>query len=199
MARADPGCRVRPVRRRAAHVAGGRGDAQARRPFATVWLLTSIGLIAIYTLQEAVEGIVAEGHPGGIEGIFGHGGAWAIPVAVVAAFLIAVFLTISHAVISTMLPVCGGASAARCAGRPYASAGSGLSGPPAFVGGCARSGAARASRRRRRVAPAGAANVSPATIRKGFVVTLVDDDRVVPPFVDSRSVPRALRHRSRYR
>jgi hypothetical protein len=88
--------------RRAARIAGGRGDAHARRPFATVWLLTSIGLIAIYTLQEAVEGTVAEGHPGGIEGIFGHGGAWAIPVAVAAGFLIAVFLTISHAVIGAI-------------------------------------------------------------------------------------------------
>jgi hypothetical protein len=84
---------------RVTRVAAGRGEVRARRPFAAVWPLTSLGLITIYTLQEAIEGILAEGHPGGVEGIFGHGGAWAIPVAVAAGLVIALFLTISHAVI----------------------------------------------------------------------------------------------------
>lgn len=84
---------------RVTRVAAGRGEVRSRRPFGTVWLLTSIGLITIYALQEAIEGLVADGHPGGIEGIFGHGGAWAIPVAVAAGLVVAVLLTISHAVI----------------------------------------------------------------------------------------------------
>lgn len=49
--------------------------------FAALWLLCAACLIVIYGFQEFLEGLVATGHPGGLAGIFGYGGWWAIPAA----------------------------------------------------------------------------------------------------------------------
>ena len=49
---------------------------------ATMWLLCTASLVAIYVCQEFLEGLLATGHPGGLAGIFGSGGWWAIPAAV---------------------------------------------------------------------------------------------------------------------
>ena len=54
-----------PVRRR---------TAKAAVPFAA-------GLLAIYTTQELVEGLLVADHPGGLDGVFGHGGWLALPLA----------------------------------------------------------------------------------------------------------------------
>ncbi len=45
-------------------------------------------------IQEWLEGIFAAGHPGGLEGIFGNGGLWAVPLAVVGGLLVACVLSL---------------------------------------------------------------------------------------------------------
>jgi hypothetical protein len=49
-------------------------------------------LILIYCGQELLEGMVSAGHPGGLTGIFGDGGLWAIPSALVLAALLTLLL-----------------------------------------------------------------------------------------------------------
>jgi hypothetical protein len=47
-----------------------------------VWLAASLALVAIYAGQELLEGLLATGHPAGLSGVFGGGGWWALPAAV---------------------------------------------------------------------------------------------------------------------
>jgi hypothetical protein len=69
---------------------GGHSSRSLRSlSFATLWLLCSICLVAIYVSQEFLEGLFATGHPGGLIGIFGYGGWWSIP----AAFAVGLVLT----------------------------------------------------------------------------------------------------------
>ena len=60
---------------RLARTAGGTPDTRPRRAFRRLWFASSLGLLAAYSLQELLEGVFAAGHPGGIEGVFGHGGS----------------------------------------------------------------------------------------------------------------------------
>ena len=46
-----------------------------------VWVAAAAGLIALYTGQELLEGLLASGHPPGLIGVFGDGGWWALPAA----------------------------------------------------------------------------------------------------------------------
>jgi hypothetical protein len=57
--------------------------------FAALWLLCAACLVAIYTTQEFLEGLFATGHPGGIAGVFGHGGWWSIPAALAVGLILA--------------------------------------------------------------------------------------------------------------
>ena len=50
--------------------------------FATLWLLCSASLLAIYVGQEFLEGLFATGHAGGLASIFGYGGWWSVPAAI---------------------------------------------------------------------------------------------------------------------
>jgi hypothetical protein len=61
-----------------------------------LWALTTVTLVAIYTVQETLEGFVASGHPGGLAGVFGHGGWWAIPVSAVVALGVVALLRIGR-------------------------------------------------------------------------------------------------------
>lgn len=61
-----------------------------------VWPVCAAALLALYTAQETVEGVVAAGHPGGLAGVFGHGGWIALPLAIVAGLAIAVALRVSR-------------------------------------------------------------------------------------------------------
>jgi hypothetical protein len=86
--------------RRAAH-ALRTGDAGvfSRLSSATIWLLAWAGLVAIYATQELLEELLAAGHPGGVAGVFGHGGFWAVPVAAVIAGIVTLFLRAARAVL----------------------------------------------------------------------------------------------------
>jgi hypothetical protein len=73
----------------------GRADERAR-PFVRLWATTACGLISIYALQELLEGLLAQGHPPGFAGVFGHGGWWSIPVALVVSLVTVGMLRVGH-------------------------------------------------------------------------------------------------------
>jgi hypothetical protein len=87
---------------RVARSAGGRPDTRPRRAFSRLWLASWLGLLAAYSLQEWLEGIFAAGHPGGIEGIFGHGGLWAVPLSALAGLVVAVLLRLAAATVDAV-------------------------------------------------------------------------------------------------
>jgi hypothetical protein len=73
----------------------GRADERAR-PFLRLWATTACGLITIYALQELLEGLLAQGHPTGFAGVFGHGGWWSIPLALVVSLVTVGMLRVGH-------------------------------------------------------------------------------------------------------
>jgi hypothetical protein len=62
-------------------LSGEPTPARRTLSFAALWLLCSVMLVAIYSVQEFLEGLYLIGHPSGLVGIFGYGGWWAIPAA----------------------------------------------------------------------------------------------------------------------
>lgn len=71
------------------------GDEGRLRPFLRLWATTGGGLVAVYSLQELLEGFFAQGHPGGLAGIFGHGGWWAVPAAAVISLAVVSLLRVA--------------------------------------------------------------------------------------------------------
>lgn len=68
------------------------GQLSARRFSASLlvlWLVCSGALVVIFSTQEFLEGLFAAGHPGGLAGIFGYGGWWAIPAALCVGLVLA--------------------------------------------------------------------------------------------------------------
>jgi hypothetical protein len=57
-----------------------------------LWAISVAGLLAIYTSQELLEGLLATGHPLGLAGVFGHGGWWAGPAALIVGAAVALLL-----------------------------------------------------------------------------------------------------------
>ncbi len=55
----------------------------------SLWLVATVGLVAIYTGQELLEGLLSSGHPPGLHGVFGHGGWVVVPTAFALAGVIA--------------------------------------------------------------------------------------------------------------
>jgi hypothetical protein len=49
--------------------------------FTALWLVCAAVLIGIYAAQEMLEGVLATGHAGGLSGVVGYGGWWAVPAA----------------------------------------------------------------------------------------------------------------------
>jgi hypothetical protein len=77
-----------------------RGDVRTARVSAPgVWLLAWAGLLAIYSVQESLEATLVSGHPGGVGGVFGHGGWWAVPVSAIVALAVTVLLRVARAVL----------------------------------------------------------------------------------------------------
>jgi hypothetical protein len=96
---------------RVARAAAGRSDDRQRRSFAGLWLLTWMSLTVAYSTQEWLEGMFAAGHPGGLEGIFGHGGWWAVILSAVAGLVVAALLRAASAVMSAVSRIGVGPSA----------------------------------------------------------------------------------------
>jgi vacuolar-type H+-ATPase subunit I/STV1 len=92
---------------------GGRSSRSRHTlSFATLWLLCSACLVAIYVSQEFLEGLFATGHPGGLIGIFGYGGWWSIPAAVAVGLVLTAAFHGARRVLEAV--------AARFGGRPEA-------------------------------------------------------------------------------
>jgi hypothetical protein len=87
------------LRRAAVALRTGEAALSSRRSSLAVWLLAWAGLVAIYAMQELLEELLASGHPGGVAGVFGHGGYWAVPVAAVVAGAVTLCLRVARAVL----------------------------------------------------------------------------------------------------
>jgi hypothetical protein len=74
-----------------------RRRAAAHRSLAERWAGATITLLTLYVLQETLEGLFATGHPGGIVGVFGNGGWWAVPLALVVGLALALVLRVADA------------------------------------------------------------------------------------------------------
>jgi hypothetical protein len=73
-----------------------------RRSFLGLWALSSSGLVAIYVVQELLEELFAVGHPGGVAGVFGHGGAWALPLSLAVGAALAALLRLACAIVAAV-------------------------------------------------------------------------------------------------
>lgn len=69
-----------------------RGAADPAPRFRRLWAGASASLFAVYCAQEAVEGMLTDGHPAGIQGVFGHGGWVALPLAIAVGLAIALIM-----------------------------------------------------------------------------------------------------------
>jgi hypothetical protein len=92
---------------RVAGALGGRPDSSPRRSFAALWLLSTVSLVAVYAVQELLEGVFAAGHPSGFAALFGHGGWWALAASVVVGAGLAALLRLASAVVSSALRLAG--------------------------------------------------------------------------------------------
>ncbi len=55
-----------------------------------------------YSVQEWLEGVFAVGHPAGLEGVFGHGGYWAVPLSLLAGLVVAALLRFASAAVEVV-------------------------------------------------------------------------------------------------
>jgi hypothetical protein len=79
-----------------------RGEADGARRHSTLrlWLVASAALILIYAGQEALEGLLSTGHAGGLAGIFGDGGWWAVPASAALGGVLAILVRGGRAALS---------------------------------------------------------------------------------------------------
>jgi hypothetical protein len=57
-----------------------------------LWMVCALCLVAIYAVQELLEGMFLGGHPPGLTGIFGYGGLWSIPAALCVGLVLSALL-----------------------------------------------------------------------------------------------------------
>ena len=87
--------------------ASGRGTTPAASAhaaslphgFLRLALLIGFAVLAIYSAQELLEGMLSTGHPGGFEGVFGEGGWWSVPLAFACGAIVAAALRGARAAI----------------------------------------------------------------------------------------------------
>jgi hypothetical protein len=72
--------------------AAARGERapDARRTLLRTWALAAVALMAVFGVQESLEGLLAAGHPAGLAAVFGGGGWLAAPLSAVFGLLVAV-------------------------------------------------------------------------------------------------------------
>lgn len=78
---------------------GAEDDAAPRHGFLRLALLIGAALLALYSCQELLEGMLSTGHPGGFVGVFGQGGWWSVPLAFACGTIVAAALRGAHAAI----------------------------------------------------------------------------------------------------
>ena len=59
---------------------GESTDDTPQHGFLRLALLIGASLLALYSCQELLEGMLSNGHPEGFDGVFGEGGWWAVPL-----------------------------------------------------------------------------------------------------------------------
>lgn len=70
-----------------------------------LWSGASAFLLVAYAAQEGLEGVLATGHPAGWQGVFGHGGWVALPLALVLGLLVALLLRGAAAAVARLVRV----------------------------------------------------------------------------------------------
>jgi hypothetical protein len=70
-----------------------------RIDFLRLALLIGAALLALYSCQELLEGMLSNGHPEGFDGVFGDGGWWAVPLSLACGTVIAAALRGARAAI----------------------------------------------------------------------------------------------------
>jgi hypothetical protein len=84
------------LRRFAGALRAGSPGPVGRLSASGLWAVTWGGLLALYAIQETLEGVLATGHPGGAGGVVGHGGWWAVPAAAAVAALVTLLLLLGR-------------------------------------------------------------------------------------------------------
>ncbi len=82
-----------------------QGRVDERRPAAGLLrttLFAATALLALYVVQESLEGLLAAGHPAGLAGVFGAGGWIAVPLAALIAGAIALALRCADAIVARL-------------------------------------------------------------------------------------------------
>jgi hypothetical protein len=101
------------VRRVAQAVRTGSSGTFTRLSITGLWSITTLALLAVYTVQETLEALSISGHPAGVSGVFGHGGWWALPAAAVVALGVVALLRLGRAVLRLASRCAGAATRAR--------------------------------------------------------------------------------------
>jgi hypothetical protein len=78
-----------------------------------LWLVCAVCLVAIYAVQELLEGVFLTGHPAGLSGVFGYGGWWAAPAALSVGLVMAALLHGARWVLDEVAARCAQRSARR--------------------------------------------------------------------------------------
>jgi hypothetical protein len=78
---------------------GATRDPASWRGFLRLALLIGASLLALYSCQELLEGMLSNGHPEGFDGVFGEGGWWAVPLSLLFGAVIAAALRGARAAI----------------------------------------------------------------------------------------------------
>ena len=133
------------LRRTALALRTGRVTPGRRLPAALLWAGTFGTLVAVYAVQETLEGLLATGHPGGAGGVVGHGGWWAVPAAAAVAAVVAALLTAGRSLVTIA------AESGRVGYAPFAAVAVPAGVAPATVRPLARRNAGRAPPRTRAV------------------------------------------------
>ena len=126
------------LRRFAGTLRAGSPGRVDRLSAAGLWAATWAGLLAVYAVQESLEGVLATGHPGGAGGVVGHGGWWAVPAAAAVAALVTLLLLLGR----VLLRVAASAPRVRYRGLGPGAVPAGIA--PAVVRPLARAAAGRA-------------------------------------------------------
>jgi hypothetical protein len=83
--------------------AGRTGVGEASPPrFAVLWLGASLALVAIYSGQELLEGLLASGHPAGLAALTAQGGLVVLPLATLLGGAVALGLRGAAALVTAM-------------------------------------------------------------------------------------------------
>ena len=90
------------LRRLGRAFAGRTSAADYSVSFAGLWLACVATLVAVFTLQELVEGLLATGHASGLAGVFAYGGWWSIPASACVGLVLAAVLHGARWVLDTV-------------------------------------------------------------------------------------------------